>query len=173
MSDSDQLDLLLGVYADPALAAKDFGAFVRLVENRTISTDGIMLVSKSPDGEVIVQETHDHVVRKNVKRGARAGLILSLFAPLLLGVTVAGGAVVGGLAGEFARRRVSSGVGDKLGDAMPAGLAGIVAIYDHADAGAAESALLHAVRTSCAPIDEASPTTLKAGLKEARAGLAR
>ncbi len=81
--------------------------------------------------------------------------------------------MIGGLAGEFARRRVSSGVGDKLGDAMPAGLAGIVAIYDHADAGAAESALLNAVRTSSAPIDEASPTTLKAGLKEARAGLAR
>jgi hypothetical protein len=48
MSDTDRLDLLLGVYADPNLAQKDFRTFVKLVENKTISTDGIMLISKDP-----------------------------------------------------------------------------------------------------------------------------
>jgi uncharacterized membrane protein len=171
MSEKDTLDLLLAVYANPDLAHRDYGIFVKLAENKTISTGGIMLVSKDTSGVVHVEETKDHAVRNGVKRGARAGLIAGLFAPLFLGATVAGGAAVGGLAGEIARRRVTAGIGGKLGDALPAGLAGVVAIYDHEDADAAMSALTNAVRTSSAPMDQASPTKLKAGLQEARAGL--
>ena len=171
MSETDTLDLLLALYANPDLARRDYGIFVELAGNKTISTDGIVLVSKDPAGTVHVEETKDHAVRNGVKRGARAGLIAGLFAPLFLGSAVAGGAVVGGLAGEIARRRVTAGIGGKLGDALPAGLAGIVAIYDHQDADAAASALTSSFRTSSARIDQVSPAKLKAGLQEARAGL--
>jgi len=75
------------------------------------------------------------------------------------------------VAGTIVRRRMTAGIGDKLGDALPAGLAGVVAIYDHEDAGAAMSALTNAVRTSSVPMDQVSPAKLKAGLEEARAGL--
>ena len=171
MSEKDTLDLLLAIYATPELARRDYGIFVTLAENKTISTDGIVLVSKNPAGKVHVEETKDHAVRDGVKRGARAGLIAGLFAPLFLGAAVTEGAVAGGLAGEIARRRVTAGIGDKLGDALPAGLAGIVAIYDHEDADAAASALTSSFRTSSARIDQASPAKLKAGLQQARAGL--
>ena len=172
MRDSEPLTILLDVYAEPKLARKDFGTFVTLVENNTISTSGVLLVSKDHSGDVHVTETHDHAVRNGVKRGARAGLILGLFAPPLLGATVTGGAAIGGLAGEIGRRRVTAGIGDKLGQALPAGLAGIVAISDRDDADTAVGALPNAVRTSSAPMDKESPTALKAGLKEAKAGLA-
>jgi uncharacterized membrane protein len=171
MSEKDTLDLLLAVYASPDLAHKDYGIFVKLAGNKTISTDGIMLVSKDTSGVVHVEETKDHAVRNGVTRGALAGLIAGLFTPLFWGTTVTGGAAVGGLVGAIARRRVTAGIGDKLGDALPAGLAGVVAIYDHEDADAAMSALTNAVRTSSAPMDQVSPAKLKAGLQEAKAGL--
>ena len=171
MSEKDTLDLLLAIYATPELARRDYGIFVKLAENKTISTDGIVLVSKDTSDVVHVEETKDHAVREGVRRGARAGLIAGLFAPLFLGATVAGGAIAGGLAGEIARRRVTAGIGDKLGDALPAGLAGVVAIYDHEDADAATGALNSFFRKSSARIDQVSPANVKAGLQEARAGL--
>jgi len=171
MSEKDTLDLILAVYANPHLAHRDYRIFVVLAENKAISTDGIMLVSKDAGGVVRVEETKDHAVRNGVKRGARAGLIAGLFAPLFLGTTVAGGAIAGGLAGQIARRRVTAGIGDKLGDALPAGLTGVVAICDHEDADAAMSALTNAFRTSSASMDQVSPAKLKAALQEARAGL--
>jgi uncharacterized membrane protein len=116
-------------------------------------------------------ETGDHLGRKGVKAGAGVGLVIGLFAPPLLAATAVVGAV-GGLTGKFARHRLQAGIGDKLDDALPPGSAGIVAVYEHAGAGAVASALANAIRTSTAQIDKASAEELKAGLKEASAGLA-
>jgi hypothetical protein len=63
-------------------------------------------------------------------------------------------------------------LGDKLDDALPPGSAGIIAIYEHDGADAVAGALANAIRTSTAQIDKASAEELKAGLKEASAGLA-
>jgi len=82
------------------------------------------------------------------------------------------GAAAGGLAGKFARHRLKAGIGDKLDDALPPGSAGIIAIYEHDGADAVAGALANAIRTSTAQIDKASAAELKAGLKEASAGLA-
>ena len=128
------------------------------------------LVVKDAEGEVHVAETGDHLGRKGVKAGAGVGLVVGLFAPPLLAATVVGGAV-GGLAGKFARHRAKAGIGDKLDDALPPGSAGIIAIYDHDAADTVASALANAIRTSIAQIDKASADDLKAGLKEASAGL--
>jgi hypothetical protein len=67
---------------------------------------------------------------------------------------------------------VQTGIGDKLDDALPPGSAGIIAIYEHDGADAVASTLANAIRTSIAHIDKASAKELKAGLKEASAGLA-
>ncbi len=58
-----------------------------------------------------------------------------------------------------------------LDDALPPGSAGIIAIYDHDAADAVAGALANAIRTSIAQIDKASADELKAGLKQASAGL--
>lgn len=171
MSDNEQLDVLIAVYLIPDLAQQDFDAYAKLAGDGEIDTDGVALVVKDAEGEVHVQETGDHLGRKGVKAGAGVGLVIGLFAPPLLAATVVGGAV-GGLAGKFARHRVKAGIGDKLDDALPAGSAGIIAIYDHDGADAVASALANAIRTSIAQIDKASAGELKAGLKEASVGLA-
>jgi uncharacterized membrane protein len=171
MSDNDPLDVLIAVYLIPDLAKQDFDAFAKLAEDGAISTDGVVLVTKDADGEVEVLETGDHLGRKGAKVGGGVGLVLGLFAPPLLAATAVG-AVLGGLGGKFARKRLESGIGEKMDEALPPGTAGIIAIYDHDHAAVVTGALSNAIRSSISQIDKASAKELKAGLEEASAGLA-
>ena len=170
MTDNEQLDVLIAVYLVPELAEQDFGAFVKLAEEKTITTDGVVLVTKDADGEVTVQETGDHLGRKGAKLGGGVGLVVGLFAPPLLAATVVG-AAAGAVLGKIARKRVEAGLGEKMDEALPPGSAGIIAIYEHADADAVKRALANAIRSSVAQIDKTSAKELKTGLEEASAGL--
>ena len=169
MSD-EPLDVLIAVYLIPDLAQQDFDALVKLVEDKSVTAEGVVLVSKDAEGEVEVVETGDHVGRKGALAGGGVGLVLGLFAPPLLAATAVG-AAVGGLAGKFVKHRVTTGIGDKMDEALPPGSAGVIAIYEHADADAVAGALANAIRSSIAQIDKASAKELKAGLEEASAGL--
>jgi uncharacterized membrane protein len=170
MTDNNQLDVLVAVYLVPDLAHQDFDAFVKLVSEKTITSDGVLLVTKDADGEVHVQETGDHLGKKGAKVGGGVGLVVGLFAPPLLAATAVG-AGLGALAGRFARKRVQAGIGEKMDDALPPGSAGIIAIYDHVHADVVAGVLGNAIRSSIAQIDKASAKELKAGLEEASAGL--
>jgi uncharacterized membrane protein len=171
MSDNEQLDVLIAVYLIPDLAKQDFDAYVALAQDGKIDTDGVAVVVKAAEGEVQVEETGDHLGRKGVKVGGGVGLVVGLFAPPPLAATAVG-AAVGGLAGKFARHRVQAGIGEKMDDALPPGSAGIIAIYDHAQAELVDRTLGNAIRKSTAQIDKASAKELKDGLAEAGAGLA-
>jgi uncharacterized membrane protein len=144
-----------------ALAQKDFDALVKLVEEDELKMEGVVLVTVDPDGTVAVKETGDHLGRKGVKVGAAVGLAVGLFAPPLLAATVVGGAV-GGVVGKFAKHRVESGLEEKMGDALPPGSAGIVAIYDRAQTDAVNTTLANSVRKSVAQVDGGRAQELKA-----------
>jgi arylsulfatase len=167
----ETLDVLMAVYLIPDLAQQDFDALVKLVEEKTVASDGVVLVNKDAEGEVHVTETGDHVGRKGAKVGGGVGLVVGLFAPPLLAATAIGGAA-GGLLGKFAKKRVASGIGEKMDDALPPGSAGVIAVYDHANADVVNETLANAIRKSTAQIDKASAKELKAGLAEAGGGLA-
>ena len=124
---------------------------------------------------------------------------MGLFAPPLLAATAIGGAA-GGLVGKFAKKRVASGIGEKMDEALPPGSAGVIAVYDHAHADVVDETLANAIRKSTAQIDvdgvrhahadvvdetlanairkstaqidKASAKELKAGLAETGGGLA-
>jgi arylsulfatase len=170
MSD-EPLDVLIAVYLIPDLAHQDFDALVKLIEDKSIESDGVVLVTKDADGEVHVQETGDHLGRKGAKVGGGVGLVVGLLAPPLLAATAVG-AALGGLTGKFAKKRVALGIGEKMDEALPPGSAGVIAIYDHANADLVDATLANAIRKSTAQIDKASAKELKAGLTEAGAGLA-
>jgi uncharacterized membrane protein len=170
MSD-ETLDVLIAVYLIPDLAQQDFDALVQLVEDKTVASDGVVLVNKDAEGEVHVMETGDHAGRKGVKVGVGVGLVVGLFAPPLLAATAIGGAA-GDLVGKFAKKRVASGIGDKMDESLPPGSAGVIAVYDHAHAELVDQTLANAIRKSTAQIDKASAKELKAGLAEAGGGLA-
>ena len=143
----------------------------KLVEEKTISSDGVVLVTKDADGEVQVEETGDHLGRKGAKVGGGVGLVVGLFAPPLLAATAVGAAV--GAAGRGSSRASGSAPGSarRWTTRCPPGSAGVIAIYDHADADVVDEALANAIRKSTAQIDKASAKELKAGLDEAGAGL--
>src|SRR4029079_5278949 len=92
MSD-ETLDVLIAVYLIPDLAQEDFGTFVELAEQKTITTDGVVLVTKDAEGELHVEETGDHLGRKGLKIGGGVGLVVGLFAPPLLAATAVGAAL--------------------------------------------------------------------------------
>jgi uncharacterized membrane protein len=169
MSD-DQKDVLIAAYLIEDLAKEDFDAVVKLAEDKAITLEGIVLVQKDSDGEVHVTETGDHLGRRGAKAGGGVGLVVGLFAPPLLAATAVG-AAVGGVAGKFARHRLESGIGEKMDAALPAGSAGVIAVYDSGDAAAVDEALSNAVKKSLAHIDGMKAKELKAGLEEAQAGM--
>lgn len=171
MSDNDDLDVLIAVYLIPDLAQRDFDAYVELVGDGTIASDGVAVVLKDADGELEVKETGDHLGRKGLTAGAGVGLLLGLLAPPLLAATALG-AAVGELAGKFAEHRAKAGIAKKLDEELPPNSAGLIAVYDHADAAAVEQVLANAIRSSTSRIEKASAKELESGLAEAGAGLA-
>src|SRR4051795_10813198 len=154
MSD-DRKDVLIAAYLFEDLAERDFDAVLKLAGDDAVTVEGVVLVQKDADGEVHVTQTGDHLGRKGMKLGGGVGLVVGLFAPPLLAATAVG-AAAGGLVGRFAKHRVDSGLGEKMGAALPAGSAGIVAIYDRAKTETVDAALASAVRKSVARVDGGS-----------------
>jgi uncharacterized membrane protein len=169
MSDTN-FDVVIAAYLIPDLAQKDFDALVKLVEDKQVEVEGVVLVTVDADGTVAVKETGDHLGRKGLKIGGGVGLAVGLFAPPLLAATVVGGAV-GGVVGKFAKHKVESGLEDKMGAALPPGSAGIVAIYDRAKTDTVNTTLASAVRKSVAQVDGGGAKELKAALAEAQGSM--
>ena len=169
MSDTE-FDVVIAAYLIPDLAQNDFDGLVKLVEGKQLEVEGVVLVTEDADGKVTVKETGDHMGRKGLAIGAGVGLAVGLFSPPLLASMVIGGAA-GGLVGKFAKHRVESGIGEKMGAALPPGSAGIVAIYDRSKSGTVDAALASAVKKSVAQVDGGRAKQLKAALAEAQAGM--
>jgi arylsulfatase len=117
MSDT-QFDVVIAAYLIPDLAKNDFGGLVKLVADKQLEVEGIALVTVDADGKITVDETGDHLGRKGMKSGGWLGLVVGLLSPPLLAATVVG-AAAGGLVGRFAKHKVESRPGEKMGAALP------------------------------------------------------
>ena len=122
-------DVLVAGYQDIEEATGDFEALVALVKAKRVSIDGVILVTHAQDGSVSVRQTGDDLGRKGAGWGGGVGLAVGLFAPPLL-ASVAVGAVAGGVVGKFANHRVERAIHDKIGENLPPGSAGIIAVFD-------------------------------------------
>src|SRR3954451_8737817 len=169
MSDTE-FDVVIAAYLVPDLAKQDFEALVALVGDKELEVEGVALVTVDPNGGVTVDETGDHLGRKGAKIGGGVGRAVGLLAPPLLAAAVIGSAA-GAVVGKFARHKVDTGLGDKLGAALPPGSAGIVAIYDRAKTDMVNATLVSAVRKSAAQIDGKGAKELKAALAEAQGAM--
>jgi uncharacterized membrane protein len=169
MSDTE-FDVVIAAYLIPDLAQQDFDALVKLVADEQLEVEGVVLVTVDADGTAAVKETGDHLGRKGLEVGGGVGLVVGLFAPPLLAATLVGGAV-GGVIGKFTRHKIESGLEEKMGDALPPGSAGIVAIYDRAKTDTVNATLASAVRKSVAQVDGGGAKELKSALAEAQAGM--
>jgi uncharacterized membrane protein len=169
MSDTE-FDVVIAAYLIPDLAQQDFDGLVKLVEDKELEVEGVVLVTEDTEGNVAIKETGDHLGRKGLEIGGGVGLVVGLFSPPLLASMVVG-AAAGDLMGHFAKHRIESGLGDKMGAALPPGSAGVVAIYDRAKADVVDSTLANAVKKSVAEVDGGGAKQLKAALSKAQSGM--
>ena len=98
--------------------------------------------------------------------GGGVGFLVGLAAPPLLPVTAAG-AVAGGLIGRFVDHRVQTRMHDKIGENLPPGSAGIIALFEDEERLAVEQALPGALAKSIVQSDKKGVKALKDGLAEA------
>jgi arylsulfatase A-like enzyme/uncharacterized membrane protein len=162
----DSFDVIMAAYPSLGPAEKDFDALVKLIKDKMVRSEGVILVEHDASGQVRVTHTGDHLGRKGMGWGGGVGLVVGLFSPPLLASIVVGGAV-GGLVGKFAKHKVDSGIEQGLGDKLQPGTAAIIAVVDGNDRLAAERALADSLAKSVARMDKKSLGELKAALAEA------
>jgi len=163
----DRNIIIVAAYMANVLAKKDFDQLTQAVKAKTVKSDGMILVEKDHDGELIVTETGDHMGRKGAEWGGGVGLLVGLLAPPLLAATAVG-AAAGALAGKFAKNKIVDNIGDGLGKNLKPGQAVILAIVQEEDRLSAEQALAGSMAKSVAVMDESGAKGLKAALNEAR-----
>ena len=159
-------DVLVAGYRDIDAATKDFESLVALVGDKRVSIEGVILVTHAQDGSVAVRQTGDNLGRKGLGWGGGVGLAVGLFAPPLL-ASVAVGAVAGGVIGKFVDHRVEQDIHDKIGENLPAGSAGIIAVFDDEQRLGVEQALAGALLRSVVQGDKEGTAALKESLAEA------
>ena len=89
---ADTFDVIMAAYPSVGLARQDFDALVRLVKDKRVRTEGVILVEHDEDGEVRVTETGDHLGRRGLGWGGGVGAVVGLFSPPLLASAVVGAA---------------------------------------------------------------------------------
>src|SRR6516164_3223662 len=137
-------DVLVAAYQDIESATSDFEALVALVKDKQVVIDGVILVTHDAEGNVSVRQTGDHLGRKGAGWGGGVGVAVGLFAPPLL-ASAAVGAVAGGVVGKFVDHRVENEIHDKIGENLPPGSAGIIAVFDDQQRLGVEQALAGAL----------------------------
>jgi arylsulfatase A-like enzyme/uncharacterized membrane protein len=162
----DSYDVIMAAYPSTGSAQQDFDALVKLVKDKTVASEGVILVCRDADGQVKVTHTGDHLGRKGLGWGGGVGLLVGLFSPPLLASVAVGGAV-GLLVGKFAKHKVDSGMEKGLGGKLTPGTAAVIAVVDDDDRLAAEQALAGSPAKSVAAMDKAGLRELKAALAEA------
>jgi arylsulfatase A-like enzyme/uncharacterized membrane protein len=159
-------DVLVAGYRDVETATKDFDGLVELVKGKKVAIEGAILVTHGTDGEVVVQQTGDHLGRKGMAWGGGVGLLVGLAAPPLLAATIVG-AAAGGIAGRFAKHKVETGLHDKIGEALKPGTAAILAMFEEDQRFAVERILGGALLRSVAQSDKKGTAALQDSLAEA------
>ncbi|MET9318155.1 sulfatase-like hydrolase/transferase [Kribbella sp. NPDC003505] len=159
-------DVFVGGYSDLEAAASEFDDLARAVAGKHVALDAAILVTRAEDGTVNVQQTADHRGRKGVEWGGAVGVLVGLAAPPLL-ATTAVGAVAGGLVGRFVDKRTETQMHDKIGENLPPGTGGIIAVFDDSQRLAIEQLLPNALAKSIVQTGKQGVRALKDGLAEA------
>ena len=163
---SETFDLILAAYPALEAAQHDFEELVKLVKDKQVRTDGVILVTRDESGEVQIADTGDELGRKGAGWGGGVGVLVGLAAPPML-ASIAVGAAAGGVVGHFAKKKVDSGLEEGMGDKLKPGTAAIVAMIDADDRLVAEQAMSGSPAKSVVPMDKKGVRGLKDALAEA------
>lgn len=165
MSEDNALVIVAG-YQDLDTARDDFANLTGRANAKTVPLQGAVLVGKDAEGNEVLLDTGNRLGRRGAAWGAGAGLAVGLFSPALL-ATAAAGAAAGALAGTFANYRIKSGLADKIGQAMAAGSAVIIAVTPAQGRLVVEQTLAGSPMKSVAELSHSTLRSFGAALQEA------
>jgi arylsulfatase len=163
---SDTQMLIVAGYADVDVAEGEFKALAAKVAAKELSSQGMILVGKGPDGEPRLMDTGNHMGRRGAGWGGGAGVLVGLFAPPML-AAVAVGAAAGAVVGHFAGNKLTAAIQEQVGAALKDGTAVIIGVFPAENRLAVERALPGAPLKSVVESDEKGIDELKAKLAEA------
>lgn len=127
--DDVPVDLYVAAYTDPAGAQQDWVAIKRMVKDKVLTVEALVLVSRDEDGKIHVKD-NAHNVGTGAVLGAVGGAIVGLiFPPALLASAAVGagiGAGAGGVVGRVQKHQIKTDVEKTL----PPGSSGIVAVVE-------------------------------------------
>jgi uncharacterized membrane protein len=154
--------LLVADFADIGDAWAAYEGLKAAEDGATVKIEGAVVVRRTEDGAVHVQEPTDHTTRRGLVWGAVGGALLGVFfPPAILGsaaVFGAGGAAIGGLR-ERNRRK---GLETQLSTALAVGHSGLVALVSDPGAVRIREALTRAEWIVQSAVDEALARDLAA-----------
>jgi uncharacterized membrane protein len=134
--DKDTLFVVAAAYDNVDDAVADYEALKELYRAVKTSHDfDAAVIAKDADGKVSIVKKHEQPTRHGAAVGLGWGLAVGvasvLFPPLGIGVAAAGagGAAIGGVAGHVSGG-MSRGDLKDLGEALDAGQAGLIAVYE-------------------------------------------
>ena len=162
----DTIDVLIGGYLSKDAAEEDYQAVLDCGGH----LQGAVVVSKSLDGELSVEET-DHMVREGAEGAGAIGFALGLFAPPLLAATAIG-AAIGAAGGELLHHKTAGKIGKQAAETIPIGGAGLIVPYSHTEAEAIEPAVTRAVSKAIGEAEGRHVQALKGALAEAQQKMA-
>jgi arylsulfatase len=169
MSDETTLVIVAG-YQDLDVARSDFQNLTGRANAKALPLQGAVLVGKDAEGNGVLLDTGNWLGRHGAAWGAGAGLAVGLFSPALLASALVGGAIgagAGALAGTFANHRIKSGLADKIGQALSAGSALIIAVTPAQGRLAVEQTLVGSPMKSVAELSHSTLRSLGKALEEA------
>ena len=127
MADKNYI-LYVAVYPESSAASADFRS-LKDAQDKDFKLDKALVISRTMDGKVEVDESGTGDAGKGAMIGGGAGLVLGLFAPPLL-LATAVGAGLGALGGKLVERHEERKLGLQLDETVPPGSSAIVALVD-------------------------------------------
>jgi uncharacterized membrane protein len=134
--ENDTLYVIAAAYDNVDSAVADYEAVKAIYREVKTSHDfDAAVIAKDEDGKVHIVKKHEQPTRHGAAVGLgwglATGVVAALFPPIGIGIAAAGGAgaAIGGVAGH-AGGGMSRGDLKDLGEALDAGQAGLVAVYE-------------------------------------------
>jgi uncharacterized membrane protein len=164
-TESDNLVLVVGSYADAAAAAEDFKALKAGQNAGEYQVVGAVVMTRDASGKIDVKEHGDERVAGGAVLGGTAGLVVGLFAPPLLAATAIGAGIGAGV-GALNKRHAEKKLGVEVEDYLPPGSSAVVAVVDDVWADKVEKALVKSDKRINKAIDAGDYDELQKALSQ-------
>lgn len=154
------VDLYIAAYDDPNAARGDWDTIKDLAKEDTIKVDGLILVSRTDDGKIKVDDDF-HETRKGAAWGAVGGAIVGIIFPPAILATAAIGAGIGAGTGALVLHGRKEEIKADVDDTLPLNSSGIVALFEEQWEGDIDKALSNASNVTKEKVDSDSADQVK------------